>query len=122
MVKLNVGDVIDSSKAKFSIKEAKKVCVGLFAVTDSIVEHYESRAVKMFPIAIDRVEELEVALIEERAKQFSRDDGSCHRTGYQYCELIRGTCDGYPHMWEECPIKDELRKDARDQLQKEGLL
>jgi hypothetical protein len=59
-------------------------------------------------VDLDRIKKLEDALIEERAKQF-QIEGSCHRTSYEYCELLKGTCDGYPHMWDA-------------QLQKEGLI
>jgi hypothetical protein len=36
--------------------------------------------------------------------------GPCkHRTGYEYCELLNGICDGYPHMLTICPSRDHWR-------------
>ncbi len=42
----------------FDLQKALKIRDGLFAVTDSIVEHYESKAAKMFPDAIGEIERL----------------------------------------------------------------
>jgi len=52
--------------------------------------------------------------IEERAKQM---DGPCDfRTKYEWCDIMRASCDGFPHMWECCPNKDHWRSEAAKEL------
>jgi hypothetical protein len=43
---------------KYDKKEVEDIRSGLFAVTDSIVEHYESKAVKMFPVVVDTLDKI----------------------------------------------------------------
>ncbi len=56
------------------------------------------------------------ALVEERA---TNPAGRCKHASDDYvCDELDGNCGG----WDECPCKDELRHDARDQLRQEGLI
>lgn len=67
-----------------------------------------------------RIKELEDALVEERAKQFDVDEPCPARTHHEYCDILKGLCDGFPHMWKQCPRKPEKLDAARQQLQAEG--
>ena len=56
------------------------------------------------------------ALVEERA---TNPAGWCKHASDDYvCDELDGNCGG----WDECPCKDELRHDARDQLRQEGVI
>lgn len=61
-----------------------------------------------------QIDLLKAALIEERAKDLYHNERCEYRTHYEFCDKIRGICDGW--RWEECPIKNEWRKKARQQL------
>ena len=74
----------------------------------------------MLPAALDRILELESALIEERAKQMCVDEPCPGRTSYEFCELLDDACDGYPSMWHVCPRKKEKLVAAKDDLHSEG--
>lgn len=67
-----------------------------------------------------RIKELENALVEEWAKQFDVDEPCPARTHHEYCDILKGLCDGFPHMWKQCPRKPEKLDAARQQLQSEG--
>ena len=66
-----------------------------------------------------QIEALKEKLIEAVAKQFDVDEPCIGRTHFEYCELMGGSCDGYPHMWETCPRKKQKLDDARQQIKAE---
>lgn len=66
-----------------------------------------------------RIDAMKEKLVEERAKQFDVDEPCIGRTHFEFCELMDGSCDGYPHMWEACPRKKEKLEEARQQLKAE---
>ena len=74
----------------------------------------------MLPAALDRISELEEALIEERAKQLNVDEPCPGRTSYEHCTILDDVCDGYPSMWAVCPRKKEKLSAAKDELHSEG--
>lgn len=52
--------------------------------------------------------------MEEKAKQM---DGPCvFRTSHEWCNETKDHCDGYPHMWGECPNKRYWRSKAAKEL------
>ena len=71
-------------------------------------------------LALDRIAELEEALIEERAKQLNVDEPCPGRTSYEHCKILDDICDGYPDMWAVCPRKKEKLSAAKDELHSEG--
>ena len=73
----------------------------------------------LLPAALDRIAELEEALIEERAKQLNVDEPCPGRTSYEHCTILDDVCDGYPSMWAVCPRKKEKLSAAKDELRLE---
>jgi hypothetical protein len=62
------------------------------------------------------------ALVEERAKRLVADRGDClHRSPIKN-QLISRCDKGIICDWCQCPIKDEWRDEAREQLRREGKL
>lgn len=56
--------------------------------------------------------------INERAKQMN---GPCeYRTRYEWCDKLEASCDGFPHMFGGCPIKETWRSMAAKELQLEA--
>lgn len=73
-------------------------------------------------IDLGRVKRLEDALVEERARRLVAAGAECFfRTPIKGSILSK--CDkGIYCDWTTCPIKDEKRQDARDQLRAEGVI
>jgi len=62
------------------------------------------------------------ALVEERAKRLVADRGDCPYRSPIKNQLISRCDKGIICDWCQCPIKDEWRDEAREQLRQEGKL
>jgi hypothetical protein len=62
------------------------------------------------------------ALVEERAKRLAADRGDCPYRSPIKNQLISRCDKGIICDWCQCPIKDEWRDEAREQLRHEGKL
>ena len=98
-------------KEKFDMQKAREKCENLPVGGGQTIKanilfykrYYE--AGKMLPAALDRIEELENALVEERASHIDLD-----------MEYARLECDSYRGS------PDKSRMAAREQLHAEGLI
>jgi uncharacterized protein (UPF0305 family) len=91
----------------------------LEACKENLNAAHENRleSIKSWKIEVEKWKQI---AIEERAKQLNH---SCkYRVRWEFCDQLNGSCNGYPHMWESCPIKEEWRKIAEEELNKENIL
>jgi DNA repair exonuclease SbcCD ATPase subunit len=83
-------------------------------------QYYTNKYIKRLHDAEEEINQLKKQLAEERAKQLEVDEPCPARTRQEYCDILKGSCDGFPHMWEKCPRKQEKLDAARQQLHMEG--
>jgi|GEM_PF-4171830 hypothetical protein len=95
-------------KEKFDMQKARSYAAA----------YRDGYAKELLISALDRIEELEKALTEERAMNPAKMEWCKHASDDYVCDELDGNCDG----WDGCPCKDELLVDAREQLHAEGLL
>jgi hypothetical protein len=80
-------------------------------VIEKLLEHIDSQ-----DIELARLREIAIEATATRLDGLPNTDPCEHRTGYEYCELLNGICDGYPHMLTICPIRDHWRAIAAREL------
>jgi hypothetical protein len=109
-------------KEKFNVQKARDICenlpVGGGQTIKANILFYKRyyAAGKMLPAALDRIEELEKALIEKQAKTIMvpcRYDAGMTKCDFSGSDT--GWCKG-------CVQKGRIRTLAREQLRKEGKL
>jgi len=108
---------------KFNLKEAEKICNGLFAVTDSIVEYYESEAVKMFPAAVAEIKILRASKGQKNGVWVQLDINDRQEA---ILRAIKGLTDpNYHHspFEEQCAdILEDMLKEAEEGTEFEKIL